>query len=73
MRDIPSRELRRMSSRALRALLKFDSWLTTTDEKLSKNTIERIHDIAAEREDRLKDKDSLALLQDVATVLAPAN
>jgi hypothetical protein len=73
MRDIPSRDLRLMSSRALRALLKFDSWQPTIEEKLSRDTIERIHDIAAEREELQKDKESLALLQDVATVLAPAS
>jgi hypothetical protein len=73
MRDIPSRDLRRMSSRALRALLKFDSWQKDSEDKLSKDTVERIHDIAAERADELNDEESLALLRDVANVLAVAS
>lgn len=73
MRDIPSRELRRMSSRALRVLLQFDSWQTSTEDRLSRETVERIHDIAAEREDEQEDDESLALLRDVATVLAGAS
>ena len=71
MRDIKNRDLRRMSSRALSTLLKFDSWQTNAAQKLSQDTIERIHDIAAMREDERKDhKESLALLQNVARFLA---
>lgn len=64
MRDITSHVLRRMSSKSLLALLQFDSWQTIPENKLSRDTIQRIHDIAAEREDG----DSQALLRSLATI-----
>jgi hypothetical protein len=72
MREIQFPDLRRMSSGALRALLKVDSWNADSVDNLSVDTVERIHDVAAEREDEQKDHEaSLALLRDVARVLAP--
>lgn len=49
MRVISLNDLRRMPSRSLLALLKLDGFQTDPEGRLSRDTIEQIHNIAAER------------------------